>query len=159
MKYVVLGLGNLLLTDEGVGVHAILALREVNLPEDVTLVDIGTAVLDAIPTLESADRVIVVDAVCAGKAPGTIYRMRFDELSPNPVIGSMHGFDLSRVLALCERNDPPEIVVVGVEPAHLGWSTDLSPTVAAALPNLIEAVCSELETLSAQDGRHWRMTA
>ncbi len=159
MRVAILGLGNLLLTDEGAGVHAVHALRQANLPGDVILVDVGTAVLDAIPTLESAERVIVIDTVCAGKTPGTIYRLLLDELSPNPVIGSMHGFDLTRVLALCNRNDSPEIVVIGVEPECFEWSMDLSPAVTAAMPMLLEAVQRELETMSADDGHHWRMTA
>lgn len=159
MKIAILGLGNLLLTDEGAGVHAIRALRHANLPGNVALVDVGTAVLDAIPALERADQVIAIDAVCGGKPPGTIYRLLLDELSPNPVIGSMHGFDLLRVLALCERDDLPEIVVIGIEPQCFEWSMELSPTVAAAMPNVIDAVQKELETMSANGGRHWRMTA
>jgi len=158
VRIAVLGLGNLLLTDEGAGVHAIRALRQEGLPNDVELVDVGTAVLDAIPAMEAADRIIAIDAVCAGKSPGTIYRMRLDEFSPNPVIGSMHGFDISRVLALCDDTDLAEIVVIGIEPECFGWSMELSPTVAAAMPNLIEAVRYELETMSTTEGHHWRMT-
>jgi hydrogenase maturation protease len=86
----------------------------------------------------------VVDAVKADGPPGTIYRMPLDAFSPSPVIASMHGFDLSRVLALAGRTDHPEIMVIGVEPAVVDWSLDLSPAVAEVLPTAIEAVRQEI---------------
>ena len=100
MKTLVLGLGNLLLADEGVGVHAARALMEKGCPEDTTVLDIGTAILEALPDLEIADRVIIIDAVKADGVPGSVYRMPYEEFLKPEVIASMHGFDLSRVLAL-----------------------------------------------------------
>lgn len=144
MKTLVLGLGNLLLADEGVGVHVARALTESGCAEDATVLDIGTAILDALPALEVADRVIVIDAVKADGPPGSVYRMPFDAFLRPEIIASMHGFDLSRVLALSERRDTPEVIVIGVEPAVIDWSLELSPAVAKAVPVVLEQVQKEI---------------
>jgi hydrogenase maturation protease len=150
MKTVILGLGNPLLGDEGVGVHAAHALMEDDElsqnsdPDRPKVLDVGTAVLEALPDLERAERVIILDAVKAGRKPGTLYRMAFSDCARQRCIASVHGFDLSRVLAMARRLDEPEVVVFGVEPALIDWSTDLSPAVASALPQLLKAVRREL---------------
>jgi hydrogenase maturation protease len=144
MKILVLGLGNLLLADEGVGVHVARALMAGELPEGVTVLDVGTAVLDALPAMGDAERIIVVDAVKADCEPGTVYKMPFDAFARPECIASMHGFDLSRVLYLTQRKDTPEVVVIGVEPDRIEWSLDLSPRVAEVLPVVLEAVKEEI---------------
>jgi hydrogenase maturation protease len=144
LKTLVLGIGNLLLGDEGVGVHAAHALLAAGCPENVTVLDIGTAILDALPAIEQADRVIVLDAVMADGVPGSVYRIPFDDLVQAPCIASMHGFDLSRLLALTERRDVPEVLVLGVEPASMDWSLELSPPVQQALAILLREACKEL---------------
>jgi len=141
----VLGLGNLLLADEGVGVHAAHALASWACPEGVSVLDIGTALLDALPAIESADRVIVIDAMKADGTPGTVYRIPYAECARADIIASMHGFDLSRVLALAGRAEPPDVLVFGVEPQLIEWSLELSPAVAAALPAVVAAVREEIE--------------
>lgn len=140
-----MGIGNLLLADEGVGVHVARALLEAGCPEGVTVVDVGTAILDALPEMEDADRIIVVDAVKADKEPGTIYRMPFDHFESRNCIASMHGFDLSRVLALTRQARFPEVLVIGIEPARIDWSLELSARVAAQFPVLVQVVRRELD--------------
>ena len=142
-KTLVLGIGNLLLADEGVGVHAARALMEQR-TGGATVVDVGTAILDALPLLNEAERIILVDAVQCGADPGTVYRMPLEDFSRKECIASMHGFDLPWALALAGRSSPPEVVVIGVEPAVIGWSLDLSPEVAASLPTVVEAVKAEI---------------
>jgi hydrogenase maturation protease len=142
-KTLVLGLGNLLLGDEGVGVHAAQALME-ECFDDAEIQDTGTAILDALPALERAKRVIVLDAMKGGGTPGTIYRIMMDQCMNNTCIGSLHGFDLRRVMTLAGRETPPEVLVLGVEPAVIEWSVDLSPTIKHALPILLDAVREEL---------------
>lgn len=144
MRILVLGLGNLLLADEGVGVHAARALIDEGCPGNVTVLDIGTAVLDALPAIEEADRIILIDAVKAGMEPGSVYRMPFDAFLRPECIASMHGFDLSRVLALAERHDVPEVTVIGVEPETIAWSLDLSAAVASALRVVLELLREEI---------------
>jgi hydrogenase maturation protease len=65
MRTLVLGIGNLLLCDEGVGVHAVRALQLEKMPEDVVIIESGTAFLDALPEIEKADRIIIIDAMAS----------------------------------------------------------------------------------------------
>ena len=104
----------------------------------------GTAILDALPALERADRVIVMDAMKGHGVPGTIYRVPMDQCTGNSCIASLHGFDLRSVLTLAGCEASPEVLVLGVEPAVIDWSMDLSPTVKKALPLLLETVREEL---------------
>lgn len=149
----VLGIGNLLLGDEGVGVHAAQALIREDLPEGVRVLDIGTAILDALLDLETADFVIVVDAVKADGAPGSVYRIPFDEMIRPDCIASMHGFDLSRVLALTQRQTTPEVLVIGIEPATMEWGLELSPEVQSALPIVLDQVRKEIARMLQQIGK------
>ena len=144
METVILGLGNELLGDEGVGVHAVRRLQQEILPGSITVIEVGTAILDALPHFEQADRIIVMDAMKSDGPPGTVYRVPLDQCSGSACIASMHGFDIFRILALAERHEPPPVTVFGVEPQSLGWSMDLSPQVADAMPHLIEAVLDEI---------------
>ncbi len=143
MKTLILGIGNLLLCDEGVGVHVARALREEELPPDVVALEVGTAFLEALPEIEQADRVIIVDAMQADGTPGTIYRVPFEDCVRPEIIASMHGFDLSRVFFLAGRSSPPEVTVIGVEPARIGWGTELTPEIQDAIPAVIAAVKME----------------
>jgi hydrogenase maturation protease len=144
MKTLILGMGNLLLCDEGVGVHIARALQQEALPPNVTVLDVGTAFLDALPAIEKADRIIVVDAMQGGEAPATIYRVPFDDCARPECIASLHGFDFSRTIFLAGRQSTPEVIVIGVEPAQIDWGTELSPELQRALPDAVEAIKSEL---------------
>ncbi len=146
MKILVLGLGNLLLADEGVGVHVAQRLLEGEAIDDIVVLDVGNAVLDAMPAIAVADRVIVVDAMKGGGAPGTVYRLSIEDCSSAGPIGSVHGFDMKSVLHLVGRKEPPEVTVIGVEPEVIGWSTELSSAVAEALPDAMATVRQELSS-------------
>jgi hydrogenase maturation protease len=145
MQNLVLGLGNFLLADEGVGVHVAQRLLEQAPLEGAVVLDVGTAVLDAMPALAAADRIIVIDAMMGGGAPGTIYRVPFEDCRRSGAIGSVHGFDIKSVLHLLGRREPPEIVVIGIEPEVIGWSLELSESVAAVLPGVLTSVRRELQ--------------
>ena len=144
VKTLILGIGNLLLTDEGVGCHAARALQEEALPEDVVVLEAGTDFLSALPEIEKADRIIIVDAMQGDEAPGTVYRVPFEECLKPQCIASLHGFDVSRTLYLAGRDTVPEVVVFGVEPALIQWGTELSPKVREMMPAVIEAVKREI---------------
>ena len=144
MQTVILGIGNELLGDDGVGVHAARRLGKKNLPKQVKVVEVGTAILDALDELEQADRIIILDAMKDGRSPGTVYKIPLEQCSGAECIASMHGFDIFRVMALAGRNTPPPITVFGVEPGEIDWSMELSPAVANSLPYLLDAVISEL---------------
>jgi hydrogenase maturation protease len=144
MNTLILGMGNLLLCDEGVGVHVARALAQRDLPPNVAVVEAGTAFLDVLPDIEKADRILLIDAMEAGGAPGSVYRVPFDQCLHPEMLASLHGFDLSRVLFMAGSNRAPEVTVFGVEPARIEWGTDLSPVIRKVLPAVERAILNEL---------------
>jgi len=150
-RQLILGIGNLLLGDEGVGVHLARVLQREHLPPNTIVLEVGTAFLDSIPEIEKADRIIVVDAMQAGHLPGTVYRVPFDECARNERLASLHGFDLSRALFLAGTISMPEVVVFGVEPARIGWGLELSPEIQKAIPAAVDAIKKEIGHLRQGD--------
>jgi hydrogenase maturation protease len=146
MKTLILGIGNYLLGDEGVGVHVARALGQRELPEGVAVVEAGTAFLDVLPEIEKADRILLVDAMEAGGAPGSVYRVPFDQCHHPNMLASLHGFDMSRVLFMAGSHHAPEVTVFGIEPARIEWGTDLSAPVQRAVPLVEEAILNEWRT-------------
>lgn len=148
MRAVVLGVGNVILADEGVGVRVVEALeREYAVPEEVTVIDAGTSGMEMLEDLSRLDFLLVVDAIAAGKAPGELVQLRGDEV---PVFFrrnlSPHGIGLSDVLAALEflGAEPKETVILGVQPTSLDLSTELTPAIAARVPELVAQVVDEL---------------
>lgn len=144
MQTLVLGLGNFLLGDEGVGVHVAQQLLEGDKRGEAVVLDVGNALLDAMPAIAAADKVIVVDAMEGGESPGTIYRVPIADCENSGAIGSVHGFDMMSVLHMVGRKEPPEVVVIGIEPEVIGWSMELSAAVAEAVPHVIATVQKEV---------------
>ena len=144
----VIGCGNLLGADDGVGLAALERLRErFTFPADVRLEDGGTWGLNLLPLIEESGRLLLVDAINAGAAPGTILILERDRLPryfSQKV--SPHQIDLREVLALAEFRGtlPPETVAVGVQPERIEMSTELSPSVAAQVDELVSAVVMRL---------------
>jgi hydrogenase maturation protease len=149
---VVLGVGNILLKDEGIGVRVVEELnRRYSFPDHVRVVDGGTQGLWLMATLQTAERLIVVDAVLGRSAPGTMYRLERDDL-PKALRckQSAHDSDLVEALNLCTLMDtgPKSVVVVGIEPEDIQpFGLELTGTIAARLDDLIERVIEELNTL------------
>lgn len=149
----VVGIGNLIMQDDGVGVHAIRALEAMGLPPDrVELIDGGTHSYDLIEEFCRADRLIIVDAMHAGGEPGTIYRAPLDELGlePNENITSLHEMHFVEAMKMTRMlgYDPPT-TVFGIEPAVVAVSMDLSPQVAEKFPRLVELIRQEIDQLLA----------
>ncbi len=142
-RTLVMGIGNLLLSDDGLGVHAAKALVGRDLPGWVEVVDVGTAFLDALPALEDAERIIIIDAVQADGPAGQIYRMSLEQCAPREMAG-LHDFDIFAMLAMANNHRPVEITVIGVEPGLLTWGLELSPQVAQAMPVLLDTVCEAI---------------
>ncbi|HEX8988956.1 MAG TPA: HyaD/HybD family hydrogenase maturation endopeptidase [Rhodocyclaceae bacterium] len=147
MRAVVLGIGNIILSDEGVGVRAVEAFeRRYRLPEDVLAIDGGTSSMELIDELSSLDFLLVFDTIVAGKPPGTIVKLAGDEvpaffrrkLSP-------HQISLSDLLASLEflGQAPKDIVVIGVQPVTLELGMELTEPVAARLAEVVEMGAAE----------------
>lgn len=149
LKLLVIGVGNLLLGDEGVGIHFIQQMKKESLPHFVELVDGGTAGIDLLYWLEEAGYAIIVDCVEAGEDPGAILRIPVEELSFNSKsqMISMHDINLKEVLLLAKKmNKLPETVIFGVQPEAICCQTELSPPVQKILPRLIGLVKQEIST-------------
>jgi hydrogenase maturation protease len=142
LKTVVLGLGNILLGDEGVGVHVVEELRRSGGLPGVELVDGGTAGYSLLPFFDDAGLVVVVDAAADGAPAGTVALTRpaFSEAFP-PVLAP-HDFGLKNILdALALTGVRPEIVLLTVSVAEADRaSLELSPPVAAAVPDAAEQI-------------------
>jgi hydrogenase maturation protease len=146
-RILVAGLGNLLLGDDGVGVHLVRAL-EGGAPRGVMAVEVGTAVLDALPLFERADKVLALDAMEAGGAPGDLYLFPLEDAADPAVKPSLHDFGLRSAFEFLPGRRP-EALVLGVEPGEIAYSLDLSPAVAAALPRALAEIRSILERWTA----------
>ncbi|NJN67084.1 MAG: HyaD/HybD family hydrogenase maturation endopeptidase [Chloroflexaceae bacterium] len=145
----VLGIGNILLRDEGVGVRIVERLQaSYHFPEEVRVLDGGTMGLDLLACLEGVERLLVIDAVDAGHPPGTLIRLEGEDIpaflshkiSPHQVGLA----DLLSVARLCHLL-PPTVVLFGVQPASLETGLELSPTVSAQVAPLVRAVLQELQ--------------
>lgn len=145
---VVLGLGNPLMADDGLGLAALDVLRHAwTFHPAVELVDGGTWGMNLLPLVETSRRLVLLDAIDAGAEPGTLIELaradlpRFfgTKLSP-------HQIDLRDVLALAELRGtlPPDVVAIGLQPERVELSTELSPRLAARVPLVVERVIDRL---------------
>jgi hydrogenase maturation protease len=148
-RTVVIGCGNLLGADDGVGLAVLERLRRWDLPPEVELADGGTWGLNLLPLIESTDRLLLLDAVDRGKAPGTVTVLEREEI-PRVLSTKLspHQIDLREVLALAELRGslPRDMVVVGVQPARIELSTELSPEVSARVDDLVALAAGWLES-------------
>ena len=143
----ILGIGNILLKDEGIGVHVVNRLKEMSLPEDVELLDGGTAGLDLVDFIANRKKVIVIDAVNAGEKPGTIYRLTEKNLDIKPkAIMSFHEIDFLDAIHMSDAmgNKPAEVVVIGIQPKDMSDGTELSPEIEEEIPDIVKVVMKEL---------------
>jgi hydrogenase maturation protease len=136
--YLILGIGNCLLSDEGVGVHVARVLQAAPPPETV-VVAAETDSLCALPFLERCGKALVIDAMDAGQAPGTLYRCRAEGLVEAGQRHSLHALGVLGALEFLEDAQRPEVHLLGIQPGRISLSLDLSPAVAAVLPRAIRA--------------------
>lgn len=147
-RTVVVGFGNLLMGDDGVGIHVVRELATRGLSPGVEVVDGGVSSLEILGSLLDAARIIIVDALTGGGEPGTVYRLTPDDLgtAAAPPGYSLHEFTLPQALALLARTATlPPIVIFGVEPAGMDMGLELSPPVAAAARRVADLIAAELE--------------
>lgn len=143
----VLGLGNILLRDDGAGVHALRRFRE-RISHGELAVEVGVNPLAATHLLAAARRIIVFDALLAGAPPGTVSVLPMEDLRDSGVHGSLHELGLIQALRLVRADQPP-VTLVAVEPAVIDYGLDLSPPVAAALPAMVAAAAAAIASAPA----------
>lgn len=146
-RIAVLGLGNLMRTDDALGMLALQQLRaDPRFPQSVPLIEGGTLGLDLLYPLEGITHLLALDAIDAGAPPGTLLRYAGNEIDRLPIAKSVHllGFsDLIGALRLIE-SEPAEIVVLGMQPEKIDWGTELTPTVKTALVTLLESAVEQV---------------
>jgi hydrogenase maturation protease len=143
---VVIGVGSPLMGDDGLGLRALQLLRETEFEPHVEMLDGGTWGMNLLPFIESAERVLVLDAIDAGREAGAVIVLEGDaiprflstKLSP-------HQIDLREVLALAElRGTLPELIAVGLQPGRVEMSSELGEEVERGLPALVEEAVARL---------------
>ncbi|MGD9143882.1 MAG: HyaD/HybD family hydrogenase maturation endopeptidase [Dehalococcoidia bacterium] len=147
-RTVVIGVGNLLMKDEGIGIHVMKALQEMPLPDNVTIIDGGTSP-DIIACTRSGDKLIIVDSARAGGEPGAIYRFQPDDLEDSAgEVLSVHelGVPQNLRLMLLSGNGPSEVIIIGIEPKEIDWGTELSPELEGKIPEIIAVVLKEIKS-------------
>jgi hydrogenase maturation protease len=148
LRTLVLGIGNLLMNDDAAGVMVVQALAEkFTFPAEVTLLDGGTLGLDLLPYLEGVDRLLVVDAVEIGKAPGTLIRLSGDDIPlalATRVSPHQMGLKDLLLVAALQGHTAKEMVLWGVQPGSIDMDIEMSPEVAAAVILLLDKVLEEL---------------
>ena len=146
-RIVIIGVGNLLMKDEGIGIHAVQALQEEHLPPDVKLIDGGTSP-DLISYTRAGDKMIIIDAAKAGGEPGAIYRFKPEDIAAERgILTSAHEMGVVENLNLMTftGNKPKELIIIGIEPAEIDWGMELSPKLKERLPKIIEVVLKEIK--------------
>jgi hydrogenase maturation protease len=146
LSVAVIGIGNLLRADDGVGVHVVRRLNE-SWPE-VYAVDLSTAEIGVLDHVRGRGVVVIIDAIVSGAKPGTVHRVELGDVS-DEVFTRSHGLSLASSLQLGYRLYPGEmpekIVVLAVEAGDIeSFSADLTPEVEAAVPGVIDEVMREV---------------
>ncbi len=151
-KVLILGVGNLLLKDDGFGVHFINSLRAIDFPPNISVLEAGTVSHQLIPQLHEIDHLIVVDVVDAGDTPGSLFRFSPDEIKFQAEQKmSLHQISLIDVLNMAEMTGgKPKTVIIGVQPKDvISWSTELSDELRAVIPKVKALVLEELNKIRA----------
>ena len=142
----ILGIGNILLRDEGVGVRTIEAMAGLDLPEGVETLDGGTSGADLVYEVAGRRKLIVIDATDAQAAPGAVFRLTLDDLlAESRGSISLHELGLTETLTIARQLGcpPREVVIFAVQPKVVEFGLELSDEVKGVLPRLIDAVLAE----------------
>lgn len=149
-EIVVVGLGNPLMGDDGVGLCALRQLeREWTFDDSIQLVDGGTWGLRLLPVLEGAKGIILLDAIRTGREPGTVVELRNDEI-PRQLSTKLspHEVDLRELLAVMQLRGslPANVSAIGVEPQYVDLLDDLSPIVRSRVPDIVRLALERLRS-------------
>jgi hydrogenase maturation protease len=154
-RVVVIGVGNTLCSDEGVGVHVVNKLERMMLDSKIEVFDCGTNGFAVLEAMDGADKAIIIDATSSGKEPGTIQLYTMEDLlrmeERTFKLVSLHQFDLLATLKLGEMTSayriPRKVVIIGVEAKSTEYSSELSNEVKNAVPRIIEAIVRETQVV------------
>lgn len=148
-RLLILGVGNLLRRDDGIGVRIAHELEKLGMPQGVQVLDIGTGGLGFVDLMKETPKVVFLDAVEMGESPGTVRVFTQQEIgkAPDKIQVSLHEIDLPQLLLFAFlQGRSPELLVVGIQPKDLGWGTGLSPELERAVPDIVEYVLKNAAT-------------
>lgn len=137
-----------MLKDDGIGVHAVREFKKESL-RGILIVEVGTAVLETLHLFEWADKILAIDAMQASGPPGTIYSFGINEIAQNSFKASLHELSLLEAFRFLPKHQSPQVTILGVEPETIDYGIDLSPTLQAIMPRLLQTVKNIIE--------YWRM--
>lgn len=151
MGVLILGVGNVLMTDDSIGVRAVEELeRRFSMPEGVELLDGGTSGIELLRHISGRDCLIIIDAVKGGLPPGTVARVEGEDVPARFMTRiSPHQLGLSDLLAAAKLTGelPREMVLFGIEPKRVELGLQLSEEVAAGFERLLAVVIEELRRM------------
>jgi hydrogenase maturation protease len=147
-KITIMGLGNILMMDEGVGVHTINAFQKrYRVPDYAEIIDGGSAGLDLLPFIEGREKLLMVDAVNFDREPGYIDILENEEIPAKfSTKTSLHHLGLLDVLSIVKLSDalPKDMCIIGIQPKSMELGLDMSPEIWDKVPELVERIVSKL---------------
>ncbi len=147
----ILGIGNILLGDEGIGVHVIETLRHISLSEEVELVDGGTAGADIIDIIADREKIMIVDSMETDDEPGTIRIFSIDDFRPlNNLTVSLHSLGIVETICMTKLLGcaPREVIIFGIKPEKIHCCLELTEKISRKVPKIIELILSEIRCSS-----------
>lgn len=151
-EILIVGLGNLIMSDDGVGIHLIRELQKIKvIPiKDIPLLEVGTSPLYYLEEICKAETLIVIDAVKGGKKAGDIYCFKEDDLNINSnPIRNFHDCSILEVIDLARELTklPAKVIIYGIEPENIEAGEELSLSVQNKMPSLIRFIIKDLKDL------------
>lgn len=154
-RIMLMGVGNILLSDEGLGVHFLKEFSEDLLPDNIELLEGGTAGLELVHLIQEVDFLIIVDAINAKDEPGAIFRFEPEQIKilPERYEVSFHQVGILEVLAMANiLGNAPQTLIFGIQPKSLEWGLEPSPEILKVFPQIKDLVTKEFRSIEV-DGR------
>lgn len=156
-RIMVMGVGNILLSDEGLGVHFLKEFAKDSLPDNIELLEGGTAGLELVHLIQEVDFLIIVDAINAKSEPAAVFRFFPEDIKilPERYEVSFHQVGILEVLAMASiLGNAPQTLIFGIQPKSLEWGLELSPEILDVFPKIKDLI--EQEFISIEETGHFR---
>ncbi len=142
----IIGIGNLLQKDDGIGVHVINQMQAEALPTHVRLVDGGTAIFNMLSYFRDYKKIIIIDAVEGGMEPGTIYKIKPEKISSSSMKNSsLHSVGILELIKLVNQMGQfPEVLICGIEPQEIKLGLEMTELIQSKIPEVIKLIKQEL---------------
>ena len=148
-KIAVVGVGNILMRDEGIGVVLVNLLEKKKYTEEIDFIDAGTSFFNVVSGLRDYDKVVIIDTVCCGEAPGTVYRFEMSDIEDAGSNGMISLHDLGVIhsikLEKLAGGFPEDIVFFGIEPKNIELTMEISDEIQEKIEQIIDKIISELK--------------